>query len=407
MNKQIKYGLPLAAAILLIGCGGSSSNNDSASTPEPEIESVQKFTQNAQWIIKPTAGSSACFDFDNNAETTCEGTAWDMKLSLGAGSRDSAKFYTNSGPTTTGKGGALGDPFNFTWEELQSMKDTSTAPSGDPLLGPMFMTDSMQNGFSDEGVYGAFEYANQKILSKHSVYLITLNNAQAYDASSNDTYAVQLTDYYGGTTGSISGYPKVRFISVADASNNHGNVQEKQVNASSDWTYLNLKTSQEVNKTDEWHIGFNRYNLITNSGESGTGTVGSFNAQTFADFYGTDGKIDTSKLSDAALITDAKKMLTNNADWATPTAAKDWQKDTLVSALNPAYQGSVMTGLDYGFYSYTGMNADHPAGTHKFVANPENGVLLRSGDGKSYARVHLTNIVDGQYTFDFDVAPAK
>src|SRR5690554_1680456 len=82
MNKQIKYGLPLAAAILLIGCGGSSSNDDSASTPESEIESVQKFTQNAQWIIKPTAGSSTCFDFDNNAETTCQGTAWDMKLLL-------------------------------------------------------------------------------------------------------------------------------------------------------------------------------------------------------------------------------------------------------------------------------------------------------------------------------------
>lgn len=406
MNKQIKYSLPLAAAILLIGCGGSSSNNDSASTPEPEIESVQKFTQNAQWIIKPTAGSSTCFDFDNNAETTCQGTAWDMKLALGTGARDSAEFYTNSGPLAAGKGGALGGTFNFTWAELESMEDTTTSPNGDPLLGPMFLSDSMNNAFASDNAFGGavFEYHAQKILSKYSVFLVTLDNNEDYSEASDNIYAVQFSDYYGGASGKDSGYPKLRFVQLSDA---NATIQEKQLNASSRWTYLNLVTGAEVTKNDTWHLGFNRYNVITNSGASGNGKVGTFAAQTADGFYDSEGNVDPAKLTDASLITAAKSLLTDSSGWKTPDTAKDWKKDTLVSALNPAYQGSVMTGLDYGFYSYTGMNADHPAGMHKFVANPENGVLLRSGDGKSYARVHLTNIVDGQYTFDFDVAPAK
>ena len=405
MNKIFKLGLPLATAILLVGCGGSSSSDDSTPPTQPEADSAQKFTSTAQWVITPTAGSSACFDFNSNAETACEGTSWDMKLALGTGARDSAQFYTNSGPLATGKGGALGDTFNFTWAELKSMQDTATAPSGDPLLGPMFLSDSMDNAFASDNAFGGavFEYHAQKILSKYSVFLVTLDSSEDYSAASSNIYAVQFSDYYGGATGKDSGYPKLRFVQLSDSS---ASVQEKQLDASSAWTYLNLATGAEVTKDDTWHLGFNRYNVISNSGASGNGTVGTFVAQTAAGFYDAEGNVDPAKLTDSSLIATAKTLLTNKADWATPSAANDWKKDALVSALNPDYQGNVMTGLDYGFYLYTGMNADHPAGVHKFVANPDNGVLLRSGDGKSYARVHLTTITDGQYTFDFDVAPA-
>lgn len=403
MNKYLKYGLPLAAAMLLVGCGGSSSNDDK--DPITDTDNVQAFTSSATWAIKPEAGSSACFDFDRNSEVACEGTDWDMQLKLGAGPRDSTQFYTNSGPLASGKGGALGDTFNFSWAELASMQDTANAPSGDPLLGPMFLSDSMDNAFASDNAFGGavFEYHEQKILPKYSVFLVTLDNSQDYSADSDKIYAVQFSDYYGGASGNASGYPKLRFVQLSDS---NARVQEKQLNASSAWTYLNLATGAEVTKSDTWHLGFNRYNVIANSGASGTGTVGTFLAQTAAGFYDADGKVDPAKLTDSTLIATAKTLLTNNADWATPTAAKDWKKDTLVSALNPDYQGSVMTGLDYGFYLYTGMNADHPAGVHKFVANPDNGVLLRSGDGKSYARVHLTSITEGLYTFEFDVAPA-
>ena len=405
MNKLLTLALPLAAAIALVGCGGSSGSSDKANDTKKEdnkTEVPQTFSSTAQWIVSPTPGSSTCFDFDTNKDVNCDGIEWDIKLVMGAGSRATPQFYTNSGPIASGKGGTLGSPFNYSWAELQSMQDTSTTPDGDPMLGPMFLTDSMNNGFSDEGPYGAFEYAHQKILSEHAVYLITLNNASDYDASSNDIYAVQLVDYYGGATGSTSGYPKVRYAKLSDLTN----VKEVSVNASTDWAYFDLTTGQTVSKDGNWQLGFNRYNIITNSGDSGTGSVGSFLAQKAAGFYDADGKVDTDKLTNTALIASAKALLTNRSGWDTPAAAKDWKKDALKSALNPAYQGDVRTGLDYGFYFYTGLNADHPAGTHAFIANPENGVLLRSGEGNSYARVHLTNIAEGQYTFDFDVAPA-
>jgi len=403
MNKHLKFGLPLAAAIFLVGCGGSSSSDNNGPDTGGLPTTNQKFFDTAQWIIAPTAGTETCFDFDSNGEVDCAVGIWDMKLSLGAGARDSAKFYTNSGPLATGKGGALGNTFNFSWEQLQSMQDTSTAPDGNPLLGPMFLTDSMDNAFASDNAFGgeAFAYVNQKILSKYSVFLISLDNAAAYDANSADIYAVQFVDYYGGANGSTSGHPKVRYAKLSDLTT----VKEVSINASTNWAYFDLTTDQTVSKSGNWQLGFNRYNIITNSGDSGSGSVGSFLAQKASGFYDDQGQLLEDKLTDSSLIAQAKTLLTDRSKWTTPTAATDWQKDTLTSALNPEYKGTVMTGFDYGFYLYTGMNESHPAGKHKFVANPQNGVLLRSGEGNSYARVHLTDITDGQYTFDFEVAP--
>lgn len=405
MNKTLTLTLPLAA-IVLVGCGGSSSSDNNGPDTGGLPTTKQEFTSSATWVLTPVAGSSACFDFDANAEVTpCEGTAWDMRIKQGSGQRDTPQFYTNSGPLAAGKGGALGDTFNFSWKQLQGMKDTSTSPDGDPLLGPMFLTDSMDNAFASDNAFGgeAFAYVNQKILSKYSVFLISLDNTAAYDANSADIYAVQFVDYYGGATGSTSGYPKVRYAKLSDLTN----VKEVSINASTNWAYFDLTTGEVTEKAGTWQLGFNRYNIITNSGDSGSGSVGSFLAQKANGFYNEDGSVKTDKLTDATLIANAKALLTNNSGWSTPSAADKWVKDSLTSALNPAYQGNVQTGLDYGFYLYTGLNASHPAGVHKFVANPENGVLLRSGEGNSYARVHLTNIENGQYTFNFEVAPAS
>lgn len=398
MNTPLTLSLTLATALALVGCGGSSSS-DSEDNGNDAV--VQGFTAKAQWAITPVAGSSTCFDFDGNAEADCAGNTWDMKLSLGTGARDSAKFYTNSGPVATGKGGALGDIFTHSWATLEKFKGGTTDDKGEALLSPMFSTDSMANGFSDDTPYGAFAYADQKIHSKYSVYLVTSDHSQAFDAASDHIYAVQLVDYYGGATGSVSGYPKVRYVKLSDS----GTVQEKQVNASKAWTYLNLETGAEVGKTDVWHLGFSRYNIITNSGASGEGKVGSFLAQKAAGFYTAEGDVDTSKLTDDTLRNSAKALLTDSSGWSTPASASKWVKDSLVSPLSPAYQGDLNTGFDYGFYLYTAMNASHPAGMHKFVAKPENAVLLRSGEGDTYARVHLSSLVDGLYTFDFDVAP--
>lgn len=411
MKSTIKYAMPLAAAILLVGCGGSSSNSKKDDLDLGGLTTTSlKFTSTATWSVTPTAGESICFDFDKNADVECTGTAWDIKLSLGTGARDSAQFFTNSGPLATGKGGSLGDPFNFSWAELKAMKDTSTSPDGDPLLSPMFITDSMDNAFASDNPFGGtvFEYADQAILPKLSVFLVTTDNTEAYSDTSDNVYAIQISKYKNAA--GVSGHPTIRYVKVSDvtASGANATVTEKTVDASANWVYLNLETgATTTNKSGAWHLGFNRYNIITNSGNAGTGKVGTFEAQKYADFFEDDEVvIDNVANMTPTQRTEAEAMLTDAEGWNTPAAASNWKKDTLKSALNPAYKGSPFTGIDYGFYLYTGMS-DHPAGQHKFVANPDNGVLLRSGEGNSYARVHLSSITDDLYTFDFDVAPAK
>ncbi len=399
----------MLAAIPLAACGGASDNKNTTDKDTPSTKVEQSFSAKAQWAITPKAGETTCFDFDSNKDVACEGGAWDMKLVMGSGSRATPQFYTNSGPLSAGKGGALGDTFNYSWEDLQKFPNATLDNKNQPILGPMFVMDSMNNGFSGSGTYGAFEYTNQKMLSKRSVYLITSKNTEPYSADSSDIYAVQLVDYYGGSTGSESGYPKLAYVKLSEMASADA-VKEISINAKDGWAYLDLGTGTIVAKEAAWHLGFNRYNIVTNSGATGTGTVGSFEAQKVADFYDASGKVLVDKLSDATLIAATKNLLTSNSAWATPSAANKWQKDTLKSALNPAYKSvgemapPARMQLDYGFYSYY-VGIDGHA-NHSFGANPERGVLLRSGEGSSYARVHLSSIVDGIYTFDFDVAPA-
>ena len=59
----------------------------------------------------------------------------------------------------------------------------------------MFVMDSMNNGFLDRHLW-RFEYTNQKMLSKRSVYLITIKYG-APIAPIVRYFAVQLVDYYG------------------------------------------------------------------------------------------------------------------------------------------------------------------------------------------------------------------
>ena len=414
MTHYAKLALPLASALLLAACGGASDSKTSGSTGDkdngkPPAASVQSFSAKAQWALKPTAGSTTCFDFDSNKDVACEGSAWDMKASLGTGSRDSVQFFTNSGPKATGKGGALGDTFNFTWAQLAELKDTSKMPDGNPLLSPMFIIDSMNNAFASDNAYGgtAFEYAEQKIHVKYPVYLVTLNSAEAYSASSSNIYAVQLAGYYGGDTGNKSANIKVRYVKLSELGND-GAVKEVSVDASQGWAYLDLTTGATVAADGTWQLGMNRYNVVTNSGASGSGTVGSFVAQELDEFYADDGKVIVAKLSDPTLVDKAKNMLTNNSAWDTPEKASEWEKDTLKSPLNPTPKDLVMNPpvevkQDYGFFTFTGKPMQS---SFVFTANPERGVLLRSGEGNSYARVHLSSIAEGIYTFDFDVAPA-
>lgn len=418
MKNVFKWSLPLVAALTMTACGGDSSDNDDTNGDggDGAEETTSSFTSSAQWVIAPSAIKEYCFDFDSNGEVTCSGTEWDMKFAMGTRSRS---FYTNSGESGDGEGGTLGSPFAYTWETLQAFPSGTEDNDGNALSSYSYVTDSLDNAFanSDNSIGSAiFEYtSSHKLLANYSVILITTDNTTDYDATDTNVYAVQITGYYGGDSGATSGYPTLRYINVGDLT--AGNVSEATeitLDASSDWVYFDLTSGSTITDPDSetWQIAFSRYNVKTNSGISGDGGVGSFYAQQPDGFYDDEGAFDDSASTDASIIAAAEADLTDTSGWNT---FDSWSEDAAYSVLNPDYQGSYPSLLEYGFYSYDPTGST--AGTaHMLIAADENGVMLRSGSGDSYARVHLSTISyedstnassQTTWTFDFDVQPAE
>lgn len=106
-----------ALCALLAACGGGGSD-----------DSGDHFIRKGQiWEAKRPADTAAslCYDFDTQQEVAdCSGTAWDIKYTFTAQSYV-GYFYTNSGPSGEGQGGAYGPPTQA-WDELQKITDAST-----------------------------------------------------------------------------------------------------------------------------------------------------------------------------------------------------------------------------------------------------------------------------------------
>ncbi|MOA46169.1 hypothetical protein D3C78_1686500 [compost metagenome] len=102
-----------------------------------------------------------------------------------------------------------------------------------------------------------------------------------------------------------------------------------------------------------------------------------------------------------------------------PTKASEWVKDKISSPLQPAYTGTYPSPLNYGWFSYyptasAAAGAGLPAVAHLLKANSEGASLLRGGEGNTYARFHVTQIVYADpndsaskqtWTVKFDVQP--
>ncbi|WP_430461483.1 HmuY family protein [Thalassolituus sp. LLYu03] len=430
MKPALKWGFPFIAVLMMTACGGSSDSNntdDSDNTDNTSgenssgntTEDTSQFTSSAEWIIAPAASSETCFDFDSNGEVDCSGSEWDIKLAMG--SRTPA-FYTNSGESGDGSGGTLGSPFAYTWETLQAFASGTEDNEGNALSSYSYVTDSLDNAFanSDNSIGSAvFEYTStHKLLSNYSVFLVTADNSISYSATDSNVYAVQITGYYGGDTGSTSGYPTLRWVNVAELTNDPDNavVHETTLNAASGWVYFDLVSGETVADaaSSDWQLAFYRYNVKSNSGISGSGTAGSFYAQQPAGFYDAEGAVIESAFSDADIIAAAESALTDTSGWTAWSARTAWATDAAYSVLNPDYQGTYPDLLYYGFYAYDATGATN--GTqHILLATPDNGVMLRSGSGNSYARMHLTALTYADssdsssqttWTFNFDVQPA-
>ncbi|XID75894.1 HmuY family protein [Alkanindiges sp. WGS2144] len=409
-----------ALSVALAACGGSGSsdsgNNSNGDNSPPA--SIDAFSVKAkQWIVPFQANTDACYDIDTQAQVDCNKPDWDLKFAAGA---RTASFYTNSGASATAgdaKGGALGSPFDYTWNELQQQKD---ATQGGSIPNAAWLTDSYQNAFSstDSAKFNAFfEYdlfGTHQMSPNFKVFLITTDNTSKATIGTDEApvYALQITNYYQGTT---SGYMEIRYIDTR----NPEDVRTATVDARNGWVYFDLKnkTRIDVPKDSNWQVAFNRYNIKLNNGTVGTsGKVGSYTDDTLqpTGFYDADGKVMTSKFQSKTVLNDTLQDLKN----ATTVQVNQWTSDSIASILNPGYQGQYPSPLDYGWFKYY-PTANPEAGVqaaHTLVANPENASLIRGNTGKSYARFHVTNIEYAdpkdinsaqKWTIEFDIQPAK
>lgn len=416
-NKPLATLTMMAAAAMLAACGGGDGD---AAGPGPAPDG-NRFTKSVTWTFElPTTGS-LCFDFDREAEVSgCEGEQWDLEV---ASAGRSATLWTNSGTSGPGNGGAFGGPFDHRWDELLEWDDATVDPVDGAMPDAVYFKDGVSSAFTGDNAIqsAAFEYDlrdDRQLYPNYRVFLIT-SDSDAGDATGTPAapvFALQITGYYGGATGVASGYVSFRWVDRATPDTVH----EATVDASSDsgWVYYDLAAGTQTSESGSWHIAFNRYNVRLNGGDSGAGSVAGFVGKTPVGFYDASGEPVVARFTSATPADTLADLAATNMD--EPASARDWIVDAHESTLNPAYQGSYPNAMDFGWYSY--YPSDDAAAVvglsqHMLKANPDAATLIRSGEGDSYARFHVTGIeyapaeppFNGTqtWTIEFDVQPAR
>ncbi|MGO1500927.1 MAG: HmuY family protein [Marinobacter sp.] len=148
-------------------------------------------------------GGDACFDFDANATVDCATSdTWDVLI--GFSGRD---WYlkTNSGPSGSGQGAALGP---IDWAEL-SAYTSATIDSNGVSLARAYSPDATGGLFTDKNWYEYDLQGAHGIWPNFRVYLI---DSDSEDASA-PVYAMQIINYYGADD--KSGQPEIRWKKVS------------------------------------------------------------------------------------------------------------------------------------------------------------------------------------------------
>lgn len=175
--------------------------------------------------------------------------------------------------------------------------------------------------------------------------------------------------------------------------------------ATDSYTYLNLSTGQlvDVENTESlasstWHIAFQRNRIKLNGGASGEGNVAASLAVEQDDFYDDQGEPDTSVFLNATPDSEEEHLLGQIA-----ADGLEYVQDAKLAALSGSGE---MTGttMNMGWYNYD-------VASHVLSVNRENGWIVRSAEGTSYAKLTATALDYDRtgsltVTFNFDVEPS-
>lgn len=149
-------------------------------------------------------GGDACFDFDANAAVDCSTSdTWDVLVGFSG-----REWYlkTNSGPSGSGQGGALGP---IPWPELSAYTSATIDNATGESLAQAYSPDSTGGLFTDNGWYAYNLQGAHKLWPNFRVYLI---DSDSEDASA-PVYAVQIINYYGADGN--SGQPEIRWKEIS------------------------------------------------------------------------------------------------------------------------------------------------------------------------------------------------
>lgn len=189
--------------------------------------------------------------------------------------------------------------------------------------------------------------------------------------------------------------------SDASGGGNELDYSQRQIDASSntDYVYLNLDTNTELVLTaeqaaasDQWHVAVRRFSVQLNGGASGPGSVAGALADSQDEFYDGNGDPVVSVFTN---VSPDSELAAFTAELTEP---ENWVEDSVVTLL----KGTSST--DGGWYVYNPMNG-------VISANPDNGWLIRAGEGNSYARMRADEITFAtrsgngveSFEFSFDV----
>jgi hypothetical protein len=413
---NIKPSLALAGfavTLLLSACGGSEDAAVAPGptpSPTPAPAPVSSFTKNATWDLAFDAkGGEQCFDIDTQKAVDCTGETWDFKAKSDG---RSTSFFSNSGTSGAGKGGALGSPFDSKLVDLQKWLNGMTDPVNGALDVNSYLKDFAEGVFTGtNGIKSAaFEYdlaGDHKLSPNFNVFVISEDSTNPAARK----FALQVTGYYGGKGGAESGFPSIRSVDLT--SNNE--FQPQTIDARNGWAYFDLAKNAVTTETGPWHIAFNRNNMKLNSSIAGK-PLGGFLSKKPEGFYTADGKAIAAKFADVNNLAQTRALLT--ATDLVPQKPK-WMSDKNASPLNPMAKGNYPDPVyNYAWYSYyTTADSAKAAGlaaAHMLKANPEAATIIRSAEGNSFARVYLDKISYADpsnaksaatWTFKFEIQP--
>ncbi|MDO6822699.1 HmuY family protein [Marinobacter sp. 1_MG-2023] len=160
--------------------------------------STVSFTQPAEYD-----GGDACFDFDTGVAVDCATSeTWDVLIGFSG-----REWYlkTNSGPSGSGQGGALGP---IPWAELSAYTSATIDNATGESLVRAYAPDSTGGLFAASSWYAYNLQGAHKLWPNFRVYLI---DSDSEDASA-PVYAMQIINYYGSDGN--SGQPEIRWKEI-------------------------------------------------------------------------------------------------------------------------------------------------------------------------------------------------